>query len=112
MSDLYRVYGDNWASNPNVKDETADVSTQFSAVTEMMDEIKQLIDKSSASGSTLSEILVNDMAAAVFGSNRKARKGLGLDETIKLCMLIFNGEGPVDYPERYTYIFDVFETSC
>lgn len=100
MSDLYRVYGDNWASSPTVVDTPADVQDEFGVVTEIMAEIQKLISTSEFGGDAVSELVLRDMAAVVYGSNWKARKGLGLDETITLCMAIFEGKSGVEYNER------------
>ncbi|CZT07366.1 uncharacterized protein RCO7_07328 [Rhynchosporium graminicola] len=40
------------------------------------------------------------MARAVFGSNSIGRLGLGLDETMRLCIAIFQGSEVLDYNER------------
>ncbi|KAL0780831.1 hypothetical protein CaCOL14_002166 [Colletotrichum acutatum] len=40
------------------------------------------------------------MAEAIYSSNVKSRKGLGLDITMKLCMMIFEGKAGVEYTER------------
>lgn len=47
------------------------------------------------------EMLLQEMAAVVYGSNTKARRGLGLDETLKLCMPVFSGQLDIDYNDRY-----------
>lgn len=82
-------------------DTPADVRDEFGVVTEIMAEIQTLVGASKLGGDAISEVLLRDKAAAVYGSNCKARKGLGLDETITLCMAIFEGKTGVEYSERY-----------
>lgn len=103
MSDLYRILGDNWAQT-NDKDEPADVSAEFADASKLMDEVHHLCKLLEGSGDTVADEMVRSMAEVVYGSNHKARKGLGLDETLKICMAIFNGEKEVEYSERYSIV--------
>ncbi|KAF8852592.1 Fic-domain-containing protein [Acephala macrosclerotiorum] len=48
----------------------------------------------------MEQIIFDQMAKAVFGANNLERIGLGLDETIKLCMAVFNGEENLEYSDR------------
>lgn len=100
MSDLYRVYGDNWAMDPKVEDQPVDVSEHFSVVTRIMDEIKEILGKAKHGWDDIASFLLQQMAEAVYSSNVKSRKGLGLDITLKLCMMIFEGNAGVEYTER------------
>lgn len=100
MSDLYRIHGDNWAYT-QAKDEPSDMSAEFSDASKLMDEVHHLCKLLEGSGDMVADEMINSMAEVVYGSNYKARKGLGLDETLKICMAIFNGEEDVEYCERY-----------
>ncbi|KAG7042673.1 Filamentation induced protein by cAMP/death on curing [Colletotrichum scovillei] len=100
MSDLYRVYGDNWAMEPKVEDQPVDVSEHFTVVTSIMDEVKEILGKAKNGGDDIASFLLQQMAEAVYPSNVKSRKGLGLDITMKLCMMIFEGNAGVEYTER------------
>lgn len=99
MSDLYRLYDDKWASTDSI-DKPADVSADFSVVSSLMDDVHQLCQAAKSSGDAVADVLIRSMAEVVYGSNFKARKGLGLDETLKICMAIFDGEKGVEYTER------------
>ncbi|KAK3369622.1 fic/DOC family protein [Lasiosphaeria ovina] len=65
-----------------------------------MDEVGELIQSLQNGTESVAEILLREMAAVVYGSNTKARRGLGLDETLKLCMLVFSGQLDIDYSDR------------
>lgn len=54
----------------------------------------------------MEKLITNEMAEVVFGSNRFERLGLNLDETLRLCMLVFSGEEGLENVERY--VFDLF----
>ena len=51
-------------------------------------------------GRIIEEHLVASMSEAIFGSNKIEHVGLGLDNTLKLCERIFNGEDIPDLDER------------
>jgi hypothetical protein len=73
---------------------------EFDAASAIMDEVGQLIQSIQDGTSSVADILLRDMAAVVYGSNAKARRGLGLDETLQLCMLIFSGQIEIEYAAR------------
>jgi len=85
MSALYRIHGDNWARDSSVEDLQADKSEDFHTVSSLMDEIYQHVNTVQESRDKLANIIMEDMANAIYGSNKKARKGLGLGETLKIC---------------------------
>ena len=82
MSNLYRQHGDNWAHDSSVEDLPVDRIDNFPLISNLMEE----------------------MAKVVHGSNEKARKGLGLDETLKYCRMVFEGVTGLEYSERYLII--------
>lgn len=47
---------------------------------------------------------MEEMAKVVHGSNEKSRKGLGLDETMEYCRMVFEGVTGLEYSERYVTI--------
>ncbi|KAI9146736.1 Protein adenylyltransferase FICD [Paramyrothecium foliicola] len=100
MSDLYRTYGDGWSMKPGLRDEPADVTDEFGVMTDIMTDIQLILQSSDAAADIASDFLIRAMAKTVYGSNAKARKGLGLDETIALCMAVFEGQVGVEYSER------------
>ncbi|KAJ0310920.1 hypothetical protein COL516b_001620 [Colletotrichum fioriniae] len=65
-----------------------------------MDEIKEILGKAKHGWDDIASFLLQQMAEAVYSSNVKSRKGLGLDITLKLCMMIFEGNAGVEYTER------------
>lgn len=77
------------------------MTVEFGVVTGIMAEIQELMATSPKHGAdAAADYLVQDMAAAVCGSNKKARKGVGLDETIALCVAIFEVKPPAEYSDR------------
>lgn len=101
MSDLYRVYADGWSSaTPGTADEPADMTDEFGVMTEVVAEIQLLLRSSDAAADMASDFLLQAMADTVYGSNKKARKGLGLDETIALCMAVLEGQVDIEYSDR------------
>ncbi|KAK1911845.1 hypothetical protein P3342_010929 [Pyrenophora teres f. teres] len=104
VSTLYRRHGDNWARDSSVEDLPADKSEEFLQVSSLMDEIHQYVQMVQENKERLATILMEDMGKVIYGSNEKARKGLGLDETLKFCQQIFDGVEGVEYEERtYDY---------
>jgi hypothetical protein len=51
----------------------------------------------------LANMLIEEMARIVYGSNEKARKGLGLEETLSYCRMIFEGVEELEYSDRYDF---------
>lgn len=100
ISDLYREVGDGWASGVTLSDVTADMKEEFDAVSAIMDEVGQLIRRSKMAPARSRISFFATWQQIVYGSNTKARRGLGLDETLKLCMLIFSGQVEIEYDER------------
>jgi hypothetical protein len=99
MSNEYRFYDDQWRIDRSVKDEPLDVSVRFRATEGIMKEIADMLEEGPESASVLEDVMLNEMAAAVFASNERAKCGLELDETLKICLQIFRGE-VVEYSER------------
>ena len=106
MSSNYRIYDDRWRVDPTVKDEPLDVSSTFDVTRNMMDEIAQAILFRPTIRQNMEKLITNEMAEVVFGSNQFERLGLNLDETLRLCMLVFLGEEGLENVERY--VFDLF----
>lgn len=100
MSQEYRIYDDRWRSDRSVTDKPADVSGSFDATESIMTEIAEMLKSRQASQDDVEAIMLQEMAKSVFGSNNLARKGLGLDETYKMCMAIFKGEEGLEYIDR------------
>jgi hypothetical protein len=86
-----------------VKDEPADRSEDFGIVQVMMDEIHNHVNMLQENRNRLAGVMMEEMANVIYGSNQKARKGLGLDETHKICHAIFEGDGGIEYRERYAF---------
>lgn len=99
MSQDYRFYDDRWRVDKNVKDEMHDVSATFAAAEGMMKDISDML-KGPISETDMEAVMLEEMAAAVFASNQRARVGLDLDETLKICLQVFRGE-VYQYSERY-----------
>lgn len=102
MSDLYRMYGDNWATTPSLKEKDTILrpTGEFKAVQNILDELHQLIDNVKLGKDAVADFLMREMAHVVYGSNNEARKILGLDETLKICQAIFEGHKDVEYSPR------------
>jgi hypothetical protein len=100
MSEDYRIYDDRWRSDRTVTDEPAGMSGSFDATESIMSEISEMVKARQASQDDMEAVMLQEMAKSVFGSNNLARKGLGLDETYKMCMAIFKGEEGLDYVDR------------
>ena len=105
MSQNYRIYDDRWRVDRTVKDEPLDLSSTFDASHNMMDEIAQAIISRPAVQQDMERLMTNEMAEVVFGSNQFERLGLDLDETLRLCMLVFSGEEGLEVVERYVLSF-------
>ncbi|EPS43651.1 hypothetical protein H072_2403 [Dactylellina haptotyla CBS 200.50] len=69
-----------------------DAATHINSIRDIINQ-SQLTDK-------LEQILVEQMTKVVFGSNFIERAGLGLDETTKLCRIVFHGSHPSNIPAR------------
>ncbi|KAK0708297.1 hypothetical protein B0H67DRAFT_686411 [Lasiosphaeris hirsuta] len=78
ISDLYRETGDGWASGATLTDLLADMKHEFNAASAIMDEVGELIQSLQNGTESVAEILLQEMAAVVYGPNTKARRGLGL----------------------------------
>lgn len=103
MSDLYRVHGDNWTNDTSVQDIPADVTPEFKAVSQIMSEIRHFVFSIQDRKDKLANMLIEEMARIVYGSNEKARKGLGLEETLRYCRMIFEGVEELEYSDRYGF---------
>ena len=99
MSREYRFYDDRWRIDKSVPDQPHDVSDRFNAARAIMDDIAKLLAGPISQG-VLETVVLEEMATAVFTSNRHAKTGLDLDETLKICMQVFKGE-VYEYSERY-----------
>jgi hypothetical protein len=104
MSDLYHQHGDNWARDSSVEDLPVDKTDDFELVSNMMDEIHHYVVTLEEKKDKLASIMMEEMAKVVQGSNERARKGLGLDETMKYCRMVFEGVTGLEYSERYVTI--------
>lgn len=84
MSDLYRFYGDTWAYDKSVQ-----VPAEFAEVSTMMDVVHQLCESLDSSGDIVADVMLREMGEAIYGSNWKGRQALNLDETLRICLAIF-----------------------
>ncbi|CZT48773.1 uncharacterized protein RSE6_09521 [Rhynchosporium secalis] len=100
MSQDYRVYPDNWRTEYTIVDKPADVSTSFQATQGIISEISEMMKARDSGANDREVVMFEEMARAVFGSNSIDRLGLGLDETMRLCIAIFQGSEGLDYNER------------
>ena len=116
MSQDYRIYGDNWRVGSTVSESCSPAQFQplsqiFQFSRQIMSEIQELLEKHDKFSEDIENQLLEDMALAVFGANARARIGLNLEETMRVCMLIFQGAAGVEYSARYfypnSYIIDV-----
>lgn len=101
MSPDYRIYDDRWRVDPKVKDQSADVSSTFNASMSVMNEIAQIVNSIAAGPQNLEKLITTEMAEVVYGSNNIERLGVGLDETLRLCLLVFSGEEGLGEVQRY-----------
>ncbi|KAL8657911.1 MAG: hypothetical protein Q9202_007646 [Teloschistes flavicans] len=100
MSGDYRYYDDRWRIDPSVKDESLDLSSEFGSSEAIMHEITQVLTVQPTTRQDLERHLTNEMAEVVFGSNQFNRLGADLDETLRLCLLVFSGAGDLGAVER------------
>ena len=100
VSNDYRVYPDRWRTDPGVMDEPADVRESWRAVEEIVDEIGSMLAVGRITGEDMEAAMLEQMAQAVFVSKKIERLGLGLDETMKMCMEVFYGGNDLEYTER------------
>ena len=57
----------------------------------MMDEIAQVVNSYFIGRQSMKMLITNEMAEIVLGSNWTERLGVDLDETSRLCLLVFLG---------------------
>ncbi|KAL9028155.1 MAG: hypothetical protein Q9196_003437 [Gyalolechia fulgens] len=100
MSQDYRYYDDHWRTDPNVVDEPLDVSAEFNETELIMREISAMIHQQRIPHAEIEKLVMIEMAKAVFGSNNIDRLGIGLDETMKLCLAVFQDGNDLEIPER------------
>ncbi|CZS93170.1 uncharacterized protein RAG0_03570 [Rhynchosporium agropyri] len=81
-------------------DKPADVSTSFQATQEIISEISEMMKSRDFGANDMEVVMFEEMAREVFGSNSIDRLGLGLNETMRLCIAIFQGSEGLDYNER------------
>ena len=103
MSPNYRIYDDRWRLDPTVKDEPVDVSVSFDASRNMMDEIAKVVFLRPEGPNDIEKLITSEMVEVVFGSNQIERLGVDLDETLRLCLLVFSGKEGLENVERYVY---------
>ena len=101
MSPDYRIYDDRWRVDASVRDEPADVSSSFDLTRNVMDEIPQAINMRPTGRQDMDKLITAEMAQAVFGSNQIERLGTDLDETVRLCLLVFAGEEGLKNVDRH-----------
>jgi len=105
MSQDYRIYGDNWRLDPTASESCSPtqlqpVSETFLFSRQIMSEIQELLEKHDKFSEDIENQFLEDMALAVFGANARARIGLNLEETMRICMWIFQGAAGVEYSTR------------
>jgi len=105
MSQDYRIYGDNWCIDPTASESCSPAQLQplsqtFQFSRQIMSEIQELLEKHDKFSEDIENQLLEDMALAVFGANARARIGLNFEETMRICMLIFQGATGVEYSDR------------
>lgn len=100
MSPNYRIYDDRWRVDKTIKDEPLDVSSNFDVSRSLMDEIAQAIDLRPTGRQDMEDLIAKDMANVVFGSNQIERLGVDLDETLRLCLLVFSGKEGLENVDR------------
>ena len=100
MSQDYRIYDDRWRLDKAVKDEPVDVSAEFEASQGIMTEIAGMLNSQQILPKNMEKIITEEMAKVVFGSNKIERLGLGLDETFRLCLAVFEGDEELGTAER------------
>jgi hypothetical protein len=100
MSQDYRVYPDRWRVDESVEDKPADVSDLFKFTEEIMNEISEFIQNRELEPEHLEVAIIEEMAISIFGSNNIERAGMGLDDTMIMCMSIFKGDEDLEYTDR------------
>lgn len=65
-----------------------------------MIEIASMLKNWEDSGDEMEAVMFDEMARAVYGSNNIDRVGLGLDETLRICIAIFQGAEDLEYTDR------------
>lgn len=103
MSPNYRIYDDRWRIDRTVKDEPADLSATFDLSKDLMDEIARMVNSFADGPRNIEKLITDEMAEVVYGSNHIERLGVGLDETLRLCLLIFSDEEGWGDVDRYVY---------
>lgn len=58
----------------------------------MMDEIARAINSYPTGRHDMEKFITDEVAEVVFGSNQFERLGVDLDETLRLCLLVFSGQ--------------------
>ena len=101
MSPDYRIYDDRWRVDASVRDEPVDVSSSFDLTRNVMDEIAQAINMRPTGRQDMDKLITAEMAQVVFGSNQIERLGTDLDETVRLCLLVFAGEEGLKNVDRH-----------
>jgi hypothetical protein len=99
----YRDYPDRWRLD-RCSDEPFDISALFQETDDKRSEISQTLSGGNESESleAMEQMLYCEIARAIHGSNFIERAGLGLDETQKICCVIFRGGQRLllDYGDR------------
>ena len=106
MSADYRIYDDRWRADRRVKDQSADMSSEFNVSSDLMAEIAHVIESRPAGRQDMENLITKEMAEVVYGSNQFERLGVDLDETIRLCLLIFEGKEGLESVDRYASTCD------
>ena len=101
MSPNHRIYDDRWRTDRKVLDEPADLSSTFHVQKDMMDEIARIVNSFGAGPQNMEKLITKEMAEVVYGSNHIERLGVGLDETLRLCLLVFSDEEGWGAVDRY-----------
>ena len=104
MSPNYRIYDDRWRTDPTVKDQSVDLSSEFNVSRDMMAEIAHIIESRPVGSQDMENLITNEMAEVVYGSNQFERLGVDLDETIRLCLMIFEGREGLESVDRYVFV--------
>lgn len=101
MSQDYRFYDDRWQSDRSVEDEPLDMSAEFEASQEIMAEIAAMISSQGILPNDIEKLISVEMTKVALGSNKIERLGLGLDETFRLCLAVFEGGQELEIMDRY-----------
>jgi hypothetical protein len=105
MSKDYRLYGEDvrnkeWRLSSTPGDEPFKSSTTFQAAQSIMTEISNILQSREVSSEAMEVVMFDEMAKAVYGSNNIDRVGLGLDETLRICLEIFQGAQGLEFTDR------------